>query len=57
MRGRLHATVEDVEAVAAPALRHRVVPNFNADAEGVTVEQIVEKILTLIPRGKGERLL
>ena len=31
--------------------------NFNADAEGITVEQIIEKILTLIPRGKGERLL
>jgi MoxR-like ATPase len=57
MRGRLHVTVEDVEAVAAPVLRHRVIPNFNADAEGVNVEQIIEKIITLIPRGKGERLL
>jgi MoxR-like ATPase len=57
MRGRLHVTVEDVEAVAAPVLRHRIIPNFNADAEGVTVEQIIEKIITLIPRGKGERLL
>jgi MoxR-like ATPase len=57
MRGRLHATIEDVEAVAAPVLRHRLVPNFNADAEGVTVEQIIEKVLTLVPRGDGERLL
>jgi len=57
MRGRLHVTVEDIEAVAAPVLRHRIIPNFNADAEGITVEQIVEKIITLIPRGKGERLL
>jgi MoxR-like ATPase len=57
MRGRLHVTVEDVEAVAAAVLRHRIIPNFNADAEGITVEQIVEKIITLIPRGKGERLL
>jgi MoxR-like ATPase len=57
MRGRLHVTVEDVEAVAAPVLRHRIIPNFNADAEGVNVEQIIEKIITLIPRGKGERLL
>jgi len=38
-------------------LRHRVIPNFNAEAEGITVEQIVEKITTMIPRGKGERLL
>jgi MoxR-like ATPase len=57
MQGRLFVTIEDVEAVAAPALRHRLVPNFNAEAEGITVEQIIEKVLTLVPRGKGERLL
>ena len=57
MRGRLHVTVEDIEAVAPAVLRHRIIPNFNADAEGITVEQIVEKIVTMIPRGKSERLL
>jgi MoxR-like ATPase len=57
MVGRLHVTVEDIEAVAPPVLRHRIVPNFNAEAEGITVGQIIEKIITLVPRGKGERLL
>jgi MoxR-like ATPase len=57
MRGRLYVTVEDVEAVAPAVLRHRIIPNFNAEAEGITVEQIVEKLITMIPRGKGERLL
>ncbi|HTL29142.1 MAG TPA: MoxR family ATPase [Tepidisphaeraceae bacterium] len=57
MHGRMHVTIEDIESVAAPALRHRLIPNFNAEAEGITIEQIIEKILTLIPRGKGERLL
>jgi len=57
MRGRLHVMVEDIEAVAPAVLRHRIIPNFNADAEGITVEQIVEKIVTMIPRTKGERLL
>ena len=57
MQGRLFVTIEDIEAVAAPVLRHRVIANFTAEAEGITVEQIIEKILTLIPRGKGERLL
>jgi MoxR-like ATPase len=57
MRGRLYVTMEDIEAVAPPVLRHRLVPNFNAEAEGISVEQIIEKVLTLIPRGKGERLL
>jgi len=50
-------TIEDIEAVAAPVLRHRIIPNFNAEAEGINVEQIIEKVLTLVPRGKGDRLL
>ena len=57
MRSRLHVTIEDIEAIAAPCLRHRIVPNFNAEAEGVTVEQIIEKILAMVPRGPGDRLL
>ena len=57
MRGRLYVTIEDIETVAPAVLRHRLVPNFNAEAEGISVEQIIDKILTLIPRGKGERLL
>ena len=57
MHGRMYVTLEDVEAVAAPVLRHRIIPNFNAEAEGISVEQIIEKIVTLIPRGKGDRLL
>jgi MoxR-like ATPase len=57
MLGRLHATIEDIESVAAPVLRHRIIPSFNADAEGVTVEQIIDKILTLVPRGETDRLL
>jgi len=57
MRGQLYVTIEDIEAVAAPVLRHRIIPNFNAEAEGITVEQIIEKVLTLVPRGRGERLL
>ena len=58
LHGRLHVTIEDIEAVAPPVLRHRIIPNFNADAEGITVEQIIQKILSLVPRaGRGEKLL
>ncbi|MEA2708668.1 MAG: MoxR-like ATPase [Phycisphaerales bacterium] len=58
MLGRLHVMTDDIEAAAPAVLRHRLVPNFNAEAEGVTVEQIIDKILTLVPRtGSGERLL
>src|SRR5438552_16460977 len=57
MKGRLHVMTEDITSVAAPCLRHRIIPNFNAEAEGITVEQIVEKILTLIPQSDSERFL
>ena len=61
VRGRLHVTTEDVEKVAPPVLRHRLVPNFNAEAEGVTVDQVIDKLLTMVPRGGtgggGRRLL
>jgi len=57
MQGRLHVTIEDIEAVAHPVLRHRIIANFNAEAEGINVEQIIDKIIAMVPRGKGERLL
>jgi MoxR-like ATPase len=57
LHGRLYVTTEDIEAVTPPVLRHRLIPSFNAEAEGITVEQIIQKILTLTPQGKGERLL
>ncbi|HEX8523101.1 MAG TPA: MoxR family ATPase [Tepidisphaeraceae bacterium] len=57
LQGRLHVTMDDVEAATPAVLRHRVVANFNAEAEGITVEQIIDKVLTLVPRGTGERLL
>jgi MoxR-like ATPase len=57
MHGRLYVAMEDIEAVAPAVLRHRLIPTFNAQAEGITVDQIIDKILTLVPRGEGERLL
>jgi MoxR-like ATPase len=58
LHGRLHVTAEDIEAVAPPVLRHRIIPNFNADAEGITVEHIIQKVLALVPRtDRGEKLL
>jgi len=48
LRGRYHATTEDVKAVCLPVLRHRVVTTFNAEAAGVTSDQIVKMILDQI---------
>ena len=49
LHGRFHVSTEDIEAVARPVLRHRIVTNFNADAEGFNTDKIVDKLLELIP--------
>jgi len=46
--GRYHATTEDVRAMALPVLRHRVMTTFNAEAAGVTSDQIIENLLQQI---------
>lgn len=50
LHGRNYATTEDVTAVAAPVLRHRILTNFNAEAEGMNSDKIVEKLLAHVPR-------
>jgi MoxR-like ATPase len=45
MRGRLHLSIEDVQTVAAAVLRHRIILNFDAHAEGQTTETILDKII------------
>ena len=45
LNGRCLATCEDIRAVAAPALRHRLKTNFRADAEGVSVDDIVRRLI------------
>ncbi|HUG17753.1 MAG TPA: MoxR family ATPase [Planctomycetaceae bacterium] len=45
LKGRYHATTEDVIAVAAPVLRHRVMTTFNAEAAGVTSDDIVKMLI------------
>ncbi len=45
LRGRFHVSIEDIKALALPVLRHRMVPTFNAEAEGVTIDDIVMRVL------------
>ena len=45
LQGRFAATVEDIQALATPVLRHRVLPNFQAESEGVTSVQLVQQLL------------
>ena len=48
--GRMNVSFEDIETLAVPALRHRLIRNFEAEAEAVTTDQIITKILETVPR-------
>jgi MoxR-like ATPase len=52
--GRNHATVEDVRAVVHPVLRHRVLVGYRAEAEGVSVEQVIDRLLETVPVPGGK---
>jgi MoxR-like ATPase len=49
LHGRLHVTTDDIKAVAYPVLRHRLVTTFNADAEGVTTDDIISRLIEAVP--------
>ncbi len=49
LQGRFYVACEDVRALAYAVLRHRIMLNFNAEAEGITPDIIIEKILKAIP--------
>ena len=44
-KGRVHVKLEDIQALAAPALRHRVLLNYRAEADGVKIDDIVQRLL------------
>ena len=46
LAGRAHVTVEDVRVLAQPTLRHRILLNYRAEAEGVRVESLIDRLLT-----------
>ncbi|MCS6822801.1 MAG: MoxR family ATPase [Cytophagaceae bacterium] len=45
LNGKYSPDVEDVQSIAKPVLRHRIVRNFKAEAEGITVDEIIDKLL------------
>ena len=49
LHGRTYAAIEDVRAVAGPVLRHRILLNFNAEADGVTSDDVAKKLMDEIP--------
>jgi len=49
LNGRFAAEIEDVRAVARPVLRHRLILNFHAEAEGITTTDVVDRLLASVP--------
>src|SRR5207302_5516180 len=56
LKGRYHVSTEDIRQVAIPVLRHRIVTNFNAEAEGIKSDTIVKKLMDFIPRQQYDEL-
>jgi MoxR-like ATPase len=49
LQGRFAATLADIQALAPPVLRHRVLLNFNAEAENITPDDAVAALLKAVP--------
>ncbi len=50
LNGQFHVSCEDIEAVAPSVLRHRIACNFTAQAEGITTDKVIEKLLAGVPK-------
>jgi len=49
LHGRYNVAIEDVQALAEPVLKHRVIPNFHAEAEGIRSADIIRKLIATVP--------
>jgi MoxR-like ATPase len=56
LNGRTHVACEDVQMLAKPVLRHRLVLSFTAESEGVTADDVIDRILALTPTREDELL-
>ena len=53
MHGRYHVSVKDIQALAKPILRHRIMTNFYAESERITPDVIVDKLIETVPMPKS----
>jgi MoxR-like ATPase len=49
MAGRAHVAISDIREVARPALRHRLILNFEGDADGIDTDRILDEVLAQLP--------
>src|ERR671930_810996 len=53
IHGRYHVAVEDIQTLAYPVFRHRILTNFHAESEGIKSEDIVKRLIDLVPVPKS----
>jgi MoxR-like ATPase len=56
LQGRFYVAAEDIRTVAKPVLRHRLITSFAAEAEGVTTDKVVERLLAETPANESQAL-
>jgi MoxR-like ATPase len=54
LHGRTHVTTDDIQALARPVLRHRLVVNFAAESEGITTDHVIDRLLDVTPTKEDE---
>jgi len=54
LHGRTHVSTDDVQALARPVLRHRLVVNFAAESDGVTTDSLVDRLIAITPTKEDE---
>jgi len=54
LHGRYYVSTEDIRSVAGPVLRHRIITNFNAEAEGLKPDDLIERLIKSVPVDEHE---
>ena len=54
LKGRTHVTTDDIQALARPVLRHRIVVNFAAQSDGITADKIIDRLIASTPTKEDE---
>jgi MoxR-like ATPase len=54
LHGRTHVSTDDIETLAKPVLRHRMVVNFAAESDGVTADEIIQRLVAITPTKEDE---
>jgi len=53
MNGRYNVAIEDIQTLAYPVFRHRILTNFHAESEGIKSEDIVKRLIDIVPPPKS----